>query len=138
MYERILQLAQNKDVSLALRAVDAVDITGDSGLIKRLLTNLLINAIHYSPKGGTVELAVEATAETACVTVRDTGIGIPEDALPHIFDRFYRVDQSRTHATGGSGLGLAIAHKIAELHDARIDVNSRIGIGTTFNVYWKR
>ncbi len=138
MYESTLNMAQKRQISLALRSLDSADITGDAGLIKRLLTNLIVNAIHYTPEGGTVELSVEATEEAVRVTVRDTGIGIPEDVLPHIFDRFYRVDPSRAHETGGSGLGLAIAQKIADVHQARIDVDSQIGAGTTFTVSWMR
>jgi heavy metal sensor kinase len=137
IYESALGAARKKGVSLALPALDSIDIAGDAGLIKRLLTNLVVNAIHYTPEGGKVELAVKAAEDTTCITVRDTGIGIPADALPHIFDRFYRVDQSRSHDTGGSGLGLAIVQKIAEVHNAQIDVQSQAGNGSTFLIIWK-
>lgn len=138
VYEITSTPARNKQIALNLQMLDTVEIAGDPGLIRRLLTNLVSNAIQYTPAGGKVDLALEASQHEACITVRDTGIGIPERALPHIFNRFYRVDQARSHGTGGSGLGLAIARKIAEAHDARITVESQVGKGTTFTVCWKR
>lgn len=138
IYEITSTLAKKKQITLNLQTLDPVEIAGDTGLIMRLLINLVTNAIQYTPPGGDVDLALEASENEANVTVRDTGIGIPEHALPHLFNRFYRVDQARSHGTGGSGLGLAIARKIAEAHDARITVESRVGKGTTFTVCWKR
>jgi heavy metal sensor kinase len=138
VYESTLRMAQDKQITLALASIDAAEITGDAGLITRLLTNLMVNAIHYTPEGGKIELTVEASEKMIGVTLQDTGIGIPEEALPHIFDRFYRVDQSRSHETGGSGLGLAIVQKIAEIHNARIEVESWVGKGTTFKVNWRQ
>lgn len=131
-------MAKKKQITLNLQTLDPVEIAGDTGLIMRLLINLVTNAIQYTPPGGDVDLALEASENEANVTVRDTGIGIPEHALPHLFNRFYRVDQARSHGTGGSGLGLAIARKIADAHDARITVESQVGKGTTFTVCWKR
>ena len=107
-------------------------VEADIGLIERALSNLIDNAIQYTPEGGTVQVQVRAVADGVCVAVEDTGPGIPEDDLPHIFERFYRVDKSRDRERGGAGLGLAIAHKILELHDGSLTVDSEVGAGTTF------
>jgi len=108
---------------------------GDPGLIKRVLLNLIGNAIKYTETGGKIELSLESDTDTAIWTITDTGIGIPEEHVPYIFDRFYRVDQSRSHETGGSGLGLAIVQKIVEAHHGKIEVASEVGKGTTFKVF---
>jgi signal transduction histidine kinase len=109
---------------------------GDVALIERVLTNLIDNALHYTPEGGTVTVAVEQHGPAVRARVRDTGPGIPEDDLPHIFERFYRVDKSRGRSGdktgGGAGLGLAIADKILDLHDADLQVESEVGEGTVF------
>ncbi len=133
-YESLLILAQQKQIAINLKEVEPVIISGDAGLLKRAISNLMTNAIAYTPEGGTIELTVEKTAQRAIFTISDTGIGIPADALPHIFDRFYRVDQSRSHETGGAGLGLAIVTQIVAVHHGTIDVRSEVGAGTTFRL----
>jgi two-component system, OmpR family, sensor kinase len=102
--------------------------------------NLLDNALRYTDRGGTVTLEVEAHAAQARVTVQDTGLGITPEHLPHIFERFYRADPSRTWARGGTGLGLSIVDWVIHAHGGRIEVSSepRIsdpGRGTTFVVF---
>jgi heavy metal sensor kinase len=134
VYEEICPLAEKKQVTVVLKNVEQVNIKGDSGLLKRLLSNLILNAITYTPEGGKIELSLETSADTGLLIISDTGTGIPEESLPYIFDRFYRVDQSRSHDTGGSGLGLAIVQKIVEAHDGKIEVTSEVGKGTTFQV----
>jgi two-component system OmpR family sensor kinase len=104
----------------------------DIGLIERVFENLLQNAIHYTPQGGAIRLVLTPEKEDISVQVSDTGQGIPEEALPHIFNRFYQLEKSRKGEEGHSGLGLAIAKKILELHDRSIEVTSRPGSGTTF------
>jgi heavy metal sensor kinase len=136
VFEKSLRLAQQKQITLALTVVDAAEIPGNSGLLQRMLSNLVTNAIHYTPEKGRIELALEANKTDICVTLQDNGCGIPEDSLPHIFDRFYRVDESRFHQTGGSGLGLAIVKKIADIHRAVIEVESTPEKGTTFRIHW--
>jgi len=106
--------------------------TADIGLVERALSNLIDNAIQYTPEGGEVRVRVENETGEVRVDVADTGPGIPEDALPHIFERFYRVDKSRDRDKGGAGLGLAIAKTILELHDRTLEVESTVGDGTTF------
>jgi signal transduction histidine kinase len=100
--------------------------------VERALSNLIDNAIHYTPDGGRVQVRVRNEEHEVGVAVADTGPGIPEDDLPHIFERFYRVDKSRDRDKGGAGLGLAIAKTILELHDRTLTVESTVGEGTTF------
>jgi len=107
-------------------------VAADIGLVERALSNLIDNAIHYTPDGGRVRVRLENMAREVCVEVSDTGPGIPDDELPHIFERFYRVDKSRDRDRGGAGLGLAIAKTILELHDRSLEVESTVGEGTTF------
>jgi signal transduction histidine kinase len=138
VYEDSYRLAERKQVALSLRNVESVKIMGDAGLLKRLFSNLILNAIRYTPAGGKVELFLRQNPDTAVWTITDTGIGIPEDQLQYIFDRFYRVDRSRSHETGGSGLGLAIVQKIVEAHEGKIEVTSEVGKGTTFRILLNR
>jgi heavy metal sensor kinase len=134
VFEDTHLLAKQKKLALGFAEIDHVDMKGDHGLIKQLLSNLIMNAIQYTPKGGEVTFSLNTNSSYSVLTITDTGIGIPEEALPNIFDRFYRVDQSRSLETGGSGLGLSIAQKIAEVHGGRIFVESTAGKGTTFRV----
>jgi len=107
-------------------------VKADIGLVERALSNLIDNAIHYTPEAGCVRVRLENERREVCVEVQDTGPGIPEDDLPHIFERFYRVDKSRDRDKGGAGLGLAIAKTILELHGRTLEVESTVGEGTTF------
>jgi heavy metal sensor kinase len=119
---------------IELEAVDQVTVLGDADRLKQLLLNLVENAVKYTPPGGTVRLSLSKKADWAFFEVSDTGVGIPPENLPHIFDRFYRVDKSRARAQGGSGLGLSIAKWIAEAHGGAIRATSQVGEGTTFRV----
>lgn len=111
-------------------------VHGDADRIKQVLLNLVENAIKHTPDGGAVRLAGTSTdAGMVLLSVSDTGVGIPEEDLPHVFERFYRVDKSRSRAHGGAGLGLAIAKSIIEAHGGDIEVQSALGAGTTFNVW---
>jgi signal transduction histidine kinase len=106
----------------------------DAQKIYQILLNLLDNAIKYSDPGAQVEISVLEDAGFVTVRVSDTGFGIPEDDLPNLFDRFYRVSKERSRATGGSGLGLAISKQLVELHGGQILVRSEVGVGSTFDV----
>ncbi len=111
-------------------------VHGDSDRIKQVLLNLVENAIKHTPDGGAVRLAGTSTdAGMVLLSVSDTGVGIPPEDAPHVFERFYRVDKSRSRAQGGAGLGLAIAKSIIEAHGGDIEVQSTVGVGTTFNVW---
>ncbi|MCA9937939.1 MAG: HAMP domain-containing protein [Anaerolineales bacterium] len=122
-------------VRIELVEVDQVRLLGDGDRLRQLLLNLVDNAIKYTPAGGKVSLALCKEDGMARVEVTDTGVGIPPEHLPLIFDRFYRVDEARTRIQGGSGLGLSISHWIAQAHGGRITVTSEVGKGTTF-VLW--
>jgi two-component system heavy metal sensor histidine kinase CusS len=107
----------------------------DRTLIQRAVGNLVANAVAHTPPGGSVMLGVEAEGNTVRIAVADTGIGIPAEALPRVFDRFYRVDASRSHASGGTGLGLAIVQSIMVLHGGKADIASRLGEGTQVSLH---
>ena len=109
-------------------------IHADMGLVKQAMRILVDNSIKYTPAGGNIRLAVSSEGGNARLTVQDEGQGIDAESLPHIFDRFYRTDQSRARQTGGTGLGLAIAKWIVDRHDGWFEVTSREGIGTRITV----
>ncbi|MEW5989274.1 MAG: ATP-binding protein, partial [Chloroflexota bacterium] len=123
-----------RKLQLAVGEVDQVSILGDADRLKQLLLNLVENAIKYTPPGGTVTMSLSKADGQAKFQIADTGAGIPEEDLPHIFDRFYRVDKARTRAQGGSGLGLSIAKWIAQAHNGDILVHSELGKGSIFTV----
>ncbi len=135
VFQEMHVLAKDK-VGLTIAEIDQVQVDGDRDRLKQVLINLVSNAIQYTPAGGRVTVGLNKTPEMACVTVADTGPGIPEKDLPHIFDRFYRTEKSRTRSkASGFGLGLSIAYWIVDHHGGRIEVNSREGQGTTFTIY---
>ncbi len=117
------------------RPPQSFPVNADGERLKRALDMLLLNAVSYTPYGGTITFDLTAEARQACITVRDTGIGIPDADLPYIFNRFYRVDPARPISTGGMGVGLTIARKIVEAHRGWIKVESVPGQGTTFRLY---
>jgi signal transduction histidine kinase len=123
-----------KPVEVTITAVDQVCVMGDPDRLKQLFINLIDNAIKYTPDGGQVMLSLSKLNGWAKFEVKDTGLGIPAEDLPHIFDRFYRVDKARARALGGSGLGLSIAKWVARAHGGDIQVESEVGEGTTFIV----
>lgn len=128
-------LAREK-VQLHLGEIDQVLVCGDQDRLKQVLLNLIGNAINYTPQGGTVTLSLGKDQEEAILTIKDTGQGIPEEDIPHVFERFYRAEKSRTRSRDGKGfgLGLSIAYWIVRNHEGRIDVESTEGEGTTFTV----
>jgi heavy metal sensor kinase len=128
-------LARQKDITLSLESVEDARVMGDKTLLLQLFTNLIDNAIKYTPEGGKITLKMNTDSKMVEISVVDTGIGIPEDDLPHIFKRFYRVDQSRSREAGGSGLGLSICHFIVEAHHGSIKVESEVNRGSIFTVY---
>ena len=130
--ERLSQQAQSRGIRMTVIGESAV-ITGNRAEISELVYNLLDNAIKYNRENGNIEVK---TADKK-LTVTDTGIGIPQESIPRIFERFYRIDKSRSRAKGGTGLGLSIVRHIAEHHGADIDVESTVGVGTSFTVRFK-
>jgi len=133
--KRAQPLAGNHQI--ITRRLEDISITGDAYRLKQLLSNLVNNAIKYTPDGGTITLSLFQDGEWARLEVSDTGIGIPPEHLPHMFDRFYRVDKARSRAGGGTGLGLAIVKGIAEQHGGKVTVTSEPGKGSTFTAWLK-
>jgi signal transduction histidine kinase len=132
--KQVRVLTDKKELQLDVRVDGPVRVRGDEMRLRELLLILLDNAIKFTDAAGTVGLTLEADGGKAVVRVRDSGSGIPPEALPHLFDRFYRADKARSRAEGGAGLGLAIAKWIVEAHRGSIRVDSYPGTGTTFTV----
>jgi len=109
-------------------------VSGHHNLLNQLVTNLVVNAIQYNKDRGTVRIDIRSETHGSLLSVDDDGIGIPESDIPHLFDRFYRVDQARSRNTGGNGLGLAICKRIVEIHRGTIEVTSKVGEGSKFIV----
>jgi len=129
------ELFKTKSIQLTEEGVPTVQIYGDGESIKCLITNLLQNALKYTDPGGTVKASLSIVGRQAKLSISDTGVGIPAESLAHIFDRFFRVDSSRSRIAGGSGLGLSIVKAIVDAHKGRIEVQSSPREGTTFSVY---
>ncbi|AOT72508.1 sensor histidine kinase [Geosporobacter ferrireducens] len=132
--DTFMPLAQKKGIRLVLHNQDDVTLLGNEFRIKQLITILLDNAIKYTSSGGKIELQLEVGMNTFQLSIKDSGEGIPREHLNRIFDRFYRVDQSRSRSHGGSGLGLAIAKCIVDEHKGSIHVMSEVDKGTEFTV----
>jgi signal transduction histidine kinase len=128
-------LAQGRQ-EVRLGQEDQARVVGDRDRLKQVLLNLVANAVAYTPPGGVVTMSLACVGGWCRLTISDSGPGIPKDELPHIFERFYRVDRARTRsAGGGAGLGLSIAYWIVRMHEGRIEVASEEGRGTTFSVW---
>lgn len=129
--------AQKKNLTMKL-AGDEAEVEGYPALLREMFFNLIDNAIKYTPDGGEVSVAVENTGEEIVCTVSDTGIGIPKEHQPHVFERFYRVDKSHSRATGGTGLGLAIVKHVAQIHKAQVNLESVVDNGTRMRISFLR
>jgi heavy metal sensor kinase len=127
-------IAQEKGVAFNLGPMENLTVKGDRFKLRQLFLNILDNAIRYTPSGGSVTSSLVRKNGSAFVSISDTGMGIPTEYLPFIFDRFYRVDKARSRTDGGMGLGLAIASSIAKLHGGQIEVESQVGKGSTFHI----
>ena len=127
-------IAETRQMLLETRLIDDVSVNGDPGRLRELVSVLLDNAVKYADAGGRVEVALRREHRKAIIEVSDNGPGIPRDALPHVFDRFYRVDEARSRESGGTGLGLAIARHIVDAHGGRCELYSEPGRGATFRL----
>ncbi|WP_379152704.1 sensor histidine kinase [Paenibacillus sp. sgz5001063] len=122
-----------KELAVRLHVPD-INLQGDSNLLYQVWMNLLSNAIKYTQVGGSITISAEISHHSCVLSVADNGLGIPEDQLPMIFDRFYKVDRARTRGSNSTGLGLSIARKIIEVHGGTIEAESQLGKGTVFTV----
>jgi two-component system, OmpR family, sensor histidine kinase SenX3 len=138
---RMRSVARKKSITLVWKRFGRAaqyTVRGDETLLTSMFTNLVDNAVKYTPPGGRVEVTGGFEGGEIVIRVSDTGIGIPEEKLPRIFERFYRVDKARSKETGGTGLGLSIVKHTAENHGGRVAVESALGEGSTFTVYLPR
>ena len=131
--ETLQAAAQKRGVSIRVSG-DHCRIQGVRSMIYEIVQNLCDNAVKYNVENGTVDVMVKGSGKRTVLTVKDTGIGIPAEHQPRIFERFYRVDKSHSKETGGTGLGMAIVKHAAQYHNARINLRSTPGIGTTIMV----
>lgn len=128
-------LAEAKQQTLVFTGDDEQTyVIGDTSRLRQVFYNLLDNAIKYTPRQGRIEVTLNSTDTVATVSISDTGIGIPAEHLPHVFERFYRVDKARTREEGGTGLGLSIAKTIVTAHDGQIEIHSQPDQGTTCTI----
>jgi heavy metal sensor kinase len=132
--EQMRLLAEEKSIRLTSTVDSEVYVEGDRSHLQQVVVNLVANAIKYTQEGGEVEMRVGRKASAAVLEVADNGAGIPDYALPHVFERFYRADKARSRESGGAGLGLAIVKAICTAHGADLHVFSKEGKGSTFVV----
>jgi len=134
VFEQAKVLVRERDLKIKMERFEPVRINGNPDRLKQMLLNLVTNAIKYTEDGGEISFSLKNLGLWAVITVSDTGAGIGEEHLSHIFDRFYQSDPARTHDGGGFGLGLSIAKWIVDEHKGTISVDSKLGAGTTFTV----
>lgn len=138
VFKQAKLLAAN-GVRVEIGREEQVQVRGDRDRLKQVLLNLVANALDHTPSGGVVTLSLAAVEDWARLTVSDTGRGMPQEELPHIFERFYRIDSARKRSEfGGAGLGLSIAYWITRSHQGKIEVASEVGKGTSFSVWLPR
>ena len=138
---RLRSDARRKNITLSWKRSGGVApyiVRGDETQLISMFSNLVENAVKYTPPGGRVEVIGKSNESEVVVRILDTGIGIPEESLARIFERFYRVDKARSKETGGTGLGLSIVRHVAENHGGQVTVESVPGKGSTFTVYLPR
>jgi heavy metal sensor kinase len=132
--EQMLLLAEEKSITVRCDAQSGVEVEGDPSRLKQVVVNLLDNAIRYTGEGGSISVSAAKQDGWATLTVTDNGAGIPPEALPHVFERFYRADKARSRYSGGSGLGLAIVKAICTAHRGDVEITSTEGVGTTVTI----
>ncbi len=137
--EGLIKQVRDKGIELTLSSIDEEAVVrADRDRLEQVIVNLLDNAIKYTPSGGKVKASVAVDGDEVRVDVADTGLGIPAEDIPRIFERFYRVDKARSRELGGTGLGLAIVKHIIQKLGGRVDVKSVPGKGSTFSFFLKR
>jgi len=130
--------AKKKNITLDIKKAEPAEIMGEEILLERMVANIIDNAIRYTHSGGKVEASLDKKDGSSTILVQDTGIGIPEESLSLIFDRFYVVDKSRFKETGGLGLGLSIVKRVADCHGGLIEVKSKMNKGTSFLIHFPK
>jgi signal transduction histidine kinase len=128
-------LAEQRQITLTINSMREIMVLGDKIRLQQLFSNLIDNAIKFTPERGGIWVTLERDNGVVQVSIKDNGIGIPKEEQEKIFKRFYRVDKSRSKETGGVGLGLSIVERIVQAHQGKIEVNSQLNQGSTFTVY---
>lgn len=136
VFEESLLLAKDRNLNIEVKKIEVLRVQGNSGRLRQLMLTLINNAIKFTRDEGHIAISIYADKEDAVIEVNDTGIGINEDDLKRIFDRFFQVDSARVHQseTDGAGLGLSIAHWIVDIHEGQITANSKVEQGTCFTI----
>ena len=132
--QRLAPLAKKRGQTLSVSIEDDCEMFADPGKLAQVCYNIIENASKYTPDGGSITVRLRREGRDAVLDIADTGVGIPPEDVPHVFDRFYRVDKARSRDTGGTGLGLSIVQQIVRLHAGSVTVQSELGKGTTFTV----
>ena len=132
--EQMCLLAEEKHIRLMCETHEPVEVEGDRSRLKQVVVNLLDNAIKYTPENGRISLTVRAENRSALLEVTDNGPGVPESALPHLFKRFYRAAECRSHDVDGAGLGLSIVHSICAAHGGNVNINNNAPAGCRVTV----
>ena len=132
--EQMRLIAEDRGIAIGLSELSSAIVYGDRSRLKQVVVNLLDNAIRFTPRSGSVSIRTAAEPDGSVLEVTDTGSGIPSEAIPYVFDRFYRVDAARSREDGGAGLGLSIVKSIGALHGAEVEVASAVGCGSTFRL----
>ena len=134
--ETLAHRISEKDIEVVIREEDDLpEVRGDPEALQRMILNVLNNAVKYNSVGGRVTVELRRESSEIVLEVADSGLGIPPESLSRVFERFYRVDKARSRAEGGTGLGLAIVKHTAQIHGGQVDVESRIGRGSTFRIH---
>jgi len=131
---RLAPIAEQNGQEISLNLTDSCDMYADKAKLQQVVYNLMENAVKYTPQNGWVKVGLQRVGRNAVLTVTDSGNGIPRDSLPHIFERFYRVDKARGRESGGTGLGLSIVQQYVNLHGGNVSVASEEGQGAVFTV----
>ena len=131
---RLAPIAEQNGQEITLNLTDSCDMYADKAKLQQVVYNLMENAVKYTPKNGWVKVSLARVGRDAVLTVTDSGNGIPKESLPHVFDRFYRVDKARGRESGGTGLGLSIVQQYVNLHGGNVSVTSEEGQGAVFTV----
>jgi signal transduction histidine kinase len=133
--EQLEPVAASQGVQLAWSCEPDVTVIGDSGWIERIVLNIVDNAIKFTPSGGHVQVRVSHIAKQAQLEVRDDGIGIPPQAIPHVFERFFRADASRSNRAEGAGLGLSLVKWAVDQHEGSVKIDSETEKGTCVTIH---
>ena len=134
--EEAVALSGDRGHDIRLEVLNDCDVLADEGELRSAFSNLVFNAVNYTPDGGVITIRWSCDEQGAHFSVTDTGVGIAAEHIPRLTERFYRVDRGRSAKTGGTGLGLAIVKHILQRYQARLSIDSEVGVGSTFTCHF--